>query len=89
MSITKEKTKDLVKKFSKKETDTGSSEVQIAILSHRISELTKHLKVHKKDFDCELSLKKMVARRKNLLTYLKRKDETRYTEVVKKLGLRK
>ncbi|MBN2676011.1 MAG: 30S ribosomal protein S15 [Alphaproteobacteria bacterium] len=89
MSITKEKKQELLKTFAQGAKDTGSPEVQVSILSHRISELTKHLKVHKKDFDCELSLKKMVSRRKSLLAYLKKKDDTRYNEIIKKLGLRK
>ena len=89
MSITKSKTQELVKSFSKKATDTGSPEIQAAIFTHRIKNLTEHLKKSKKDFDCRLSLQKMVARRKKLLKYLKNKSETRYTAVIKKLNLRK
>ena len=71
------------------ETDTGSPEVQIAILTYRINSLTEHLKANKKDFHSQRGLLRMVGHRKNLLNYLAKKDIERYREIVKKLGLRK
>ncbi len=71
------------------ETDTGSPEVQIAILTKRISDLTEHLKVHKKDNHSRRGLFKMVGQRRNLLNYLKKKDIERYRAIVEKLGIRK
>ncbi len=70
------------------ETDTGSPEVQIAVLTKRIADLTEHLKVHKKDNHSRRGLFKMVGRRKNLLNYLKKKDIERYRAIVEKLGIR-
>lgn len=70
------------------ETDTGSPEVQIAVLSKRIADLTEHLKVHKKDNHSRRGLFKMVGRRKNLLNYLKKKDIERYRAIIEKLGIR-
>ncbi|MBN2780288.1 MAG: 30S ribosomal protein S15 [Alphaproteobacteria bacterium] len=89
MSITKEAKLNLIKENRAGDKDTGSSAIQVAVLTERIKNLTVHLKEHKKDFDCELSLKKMVNRRKSLLAYIKSKSETQYTDLVKKLGLRK
>ena len=71
------------------ETDTGSPEVQIAILTERIAQLTEHLKIHKKDNHSRRGLLKMVGRRRNLLAYLKKVDIERYRAIVKRLGLRK
>jgi len=71
------------------ETDTGSPEVQIALLTERINELTEHLKIHKKDNHSRRGLLKMVGKRRNLLNYLAKKDVNRYREIVEKLGLRK
>ncbi len=71
------------------ETDTGSPEVQIAILSKRISDLTEHLKVHKNDHHSRRGLYKMIGRRRNLLNYLMKKDINRYREIIAKLGIRK
>lgn len=71
------------------ETDTGSPEVQVAILTKRINELNEHLKVHKKDHHSRRGLLKMVGRRRNLLGYLKKKDIERYRATIKRLGLRK
>ena len=71
------------------ETDTGSPEVQIAILTKRINDLTEHLKVHKKDHHSRRGLLKMVGHRRNLLNYLKKKDVNRYRAVIEKLGIRK
>lgn len=70
-------------------TDTGSADVQVAILTNRINELTDHFKTHKKDHNSRRGLLKMVGRRKRLLEYIKRKDESRYAELIKRLGLRK
>lgn len=70
-------------------TDTGSADVQVAILTKRINELTDHFKMHKKDHHSRRGLLKMVGRRKRLLEYIKRKDESRYAELIKRLGLRK
>ena len=71
------------------ETDTGSPEVQIAILTRRISDLTEHLKVHKKDNHSRRGMYKMIGRRRNLLNYLKKNDIERYRAVIEKLGIRK
>lgn len=89
MALSKEEKAKLVKKFAKKEGDTGSAEVQIAILTKEISELTQHLKEHKHDFHSRRGLLKKVGHRRSLLNYLMKKDVTRYREIVKQLGLRK
>ena len=89
MALTKEKKAELVKKFAKDEKNTGSTEVQIAILTEEIKALTEHLKEHKHDFHSRRGMLKKVGQQRSLLNYLKRKDVTRYREVVKKLGLRK
>ncbi len=79
----------LIDTYKINETDTGSPEVQIAILTYRINTLTEHLKANKKDFHSQRGLLRMVGHRKNLLNYLAKKDIERYREIVKKLGLRK
>ena len=79
----------LIETYKINETDTGSPEVQIAILTYRINTLTEHLKANKKDFHSQRGLLRMVGHRKNLLNYLAKKDIERYREIVKKLGLRK
>ncbi|MBQ6547018.1 MAG: 30S ribosomal protein S15 [Bacilli bacterium] len=89
MALTKEKKAELVKKFAKDEKNTGSTEVQIAILTEEIKALTEHLKEHKHDFHSRRGMLKKVGQQRSLLNYLKNKDVTRYREVVKKLGLRK
>jgi small subunit ribosomal protein S15 len=89
MSITKETKTKLIKEHSRSEADTGSIEVQIAVLTERIKNLTEHLKSHKQDNLSRHGLFKLVGRRKRLLQYLKAKDAKRYEEIVKKLGLRK
>ncbi|MBI4869311.1 MAG: 30S ribosomal protein S15 [Candidatus Wallbacteria bacterium] len=89
MSISPAAKKDAIKNFQKKEADTGSPEVQIAILSTRITNLTEHFKVHQKDHHSRRGLLKLVGKRRSLLTYLKNKDLQRYREIVEKLGLRK
>lgn len=87
--ITKEKKQEIIKAFARSEGDTGSPEVQIAILTERINELTAHMKVHKKDFHSNRGLLKMVGQRRNLLAYLKGKDIERYRALIERLGLRK
>ena len=89
MALSKEEKAKLVKKYAKKDGDTGSAEVQIAILTKEISELTEHLKEHKHDFHSRRGLLKKVGHRRSLLNYLMKKDVTRYREIVKQLGLRK
>ena len=89
MSIDKDKTIEIVKNFGSKETDSGSADVQVAILSERIKNLTEHLKNHKKDFGSRRGLLSMVGQRRNLLKYIKNKNEDRYLNLIKKLGLRR
>ncbi|MCK0126531.1 30S ribosomal protein S15 [Gelidibacter sp. F2691] len=89
MSITTEEKNRLIKEFGTKEGDTGSPEVQIAILSSRIATLTEHFKTHKKDNHGRRGLLKMVALRRKLLDYVRGKDETRYQDLIKRLGLRR
>ncbi len=89
MALTKAKKEEIVKKFSRKEGDTGSAEVQIAILTEEINELNEHLKTHKHDHHSRRGLLKKVGHRKSLQKYLKEKDITRYRELIKELGLRK
>lgn len=87
--LTKEQKQEIIKEFGRFEGDTGSVEVQVAILTAQINRLTEHFKVHKKDFHSNRGLLKMVGKRKNFLNYLKENDVNRYRELVKKLGLRK
>ncbi len=87
--MTAERKQQIINEYRRDEKDTGSSEVQIALLTERINELTEHLKVHKKDNHSRRGLLKMVGKRRNLLNYLAKKDEEAYKELVKKLGLRK
>ncbi len=89
MSLSKDDRAELVKKFGSSETDTGKTEVQIAILSERIKYLTEHLKIHKKDHHTRRGLLKLVGQRRRLLRYLTKKDITRYRNVIKELGLRR
>jgi small subunit ribosomal protein S15 len=89
MALTKETKKELVKKFARDEKDTGSAEVQIAILTEEINALTKHLEEHKQDHHSRRGLLIKVGKRKNLLAYLARKDVNAYRKVIKELGLRK
>lgn len=81
--------KEIIEKYAIHEGDTGSPEVQIAILSHNIAHLTEHMKVHKKDFHSRRGLIKMVGRRRSLLNYLKKKDIDRYRNIITSLGLRR
>ncbi|MCR4672051.1 MAG: 30S ribosomal protein S15 [Lachnospiraceae bacterium] len=87
--ISKEMKQELVEKYGKTPEDTGSPEVQIAILSARIATLTEHLKTHQKDHHSRRGLLKMVGQRRGLLDYLKKTDIERYRSIVEKLGLRK
>ncbi len=87
--ISKEKKAAIIKDYARTEGDTGSPEVQIAILTARIQELTEHLKVNPKDHHSRRGLLKMVGQRRGLLTYLKNKDIERYRALIEKLGLRK
>ncbi len=87
--ITKEKKAEIVKEYGLTEGDTGSPEVQVAILTFRINDLTKHLKEHHKDHHSRRGLLKMVGHRRNLLNYLKNKDIERYRSLISRLGLRK
>lgn len=80
---------ELIGKYKRHEKDTGSPEVQIALLTNRINHLTEHFKVHKKDFHSRTGLLKLVGQRRRLLTYLKDKDLGRYREVIQSLGLRR
>ncbi|MDH5531772.1 MAG: 30S ribosomal protein S15 [Paracoccaceae bacterium] len=89
MSITPEEKARVMKEFATKEGDTGSPEVQVAILSSRIATLTDHFKDHKKDNHSRRGLLMMVALRRKLLDYLKKKDEARYTSLIERLGLRR
>jgi len=87
--LTKEKKQEIMKEYATKEGDTGSPEVQIAILTYRINDLNDHLKDHPKDFHSRRGLLKMVGQRRNLLKYLRGVDIERYRELISKLGLRK
>ena len=89
MALTKEKKSELVKKFGKDGNDTGSIEVQIAILTEEINTLTEHFKEHKHDHHSKRGLLRKVGQRRSLLNYLIKNDVTRYRAIVKKLGLRK
>jgi small subunit ribosomal protein S15 len=89
MALTQERKNEIINQFKIHETDTGSPEVQIAILTEQINNLNEHLRVHKKDHHSRRGLLKMVGRRRNLLTYLRNKDITRYRELINKLGLRR
>lgn len=88
MSITKEEKKEILDEFGKHETDTGSAEGQIALLTKRVRELTEHAKQHKKDRHSRRGLVMIVSKRKKLMKYLRRKDPTGYVELVKKLKIR-
>ena len=82
-------TQKAMEKFQKSSQDTGSSAVQVALLTHKIKDLTSHFKIHKKDFHSMRGLMKMVSQRKKLLSYMKRKDQNSYQKAVKELSLRK
>ena len=89
MSITPERKAELIEEYGLKSGDTGFPEVQVAVLSERISNLTDHFKDHKKDNHSRRGLIKMVSQRRRLLDYVKAKDEARYTDLIKRLGLRR
>ena len=89
MSITAERKEALIKEYATKDGDTGSPEVQIAILTERITNLTEHFKSHKKDNHSRRGLLKMVAQRRKLLDYVKARDEARYKTIIGKLGIRR
>jgi small subunit ribosomal protein S15 len=89
MALAVEDKKTIIDDYKRQEKDTGSAEVQVAILTRRIADLTEHLKVHKKDFASRNGLLKMVAKRTHLLKYLQRTDRPRYQELIGRLGLRK
>ncbi|MGP4080181.1 30S ribosomal protein S15 [Pseudalkalibacillus sp. R45] len=89
MAISQERKNDLITEYKTHDNDTGSPEVQIAILTEQINELNDHLRTHKKDHHSRRGLLKMVGKRRNLLTYLRKKDVTRYRTLINKLGLRR
>ncbi|MCM3569055.1 30S ribosomal protein S15 [Neobacillus mesonae] len=89
MAITQERKNEIINEFKTHENDTGSAEVQIAVLTEQINKLNDHLRVHKKDHHSRRGLLKMVGKRRNLLTYLRNKDVQRYRVLIKKLGLRR
>ena len=86
--ITKEQKAELIKQYGKSETDTGSAEVQVAILTARIKELTEHMKSHKKDFHTRRGLLMLVGKRRRLLSYIKKNDIENYRNLIKSLGIR-
>ena len=89
MTITKERKQDLISEYKREEVDTGSPEVQIAILTTRINNLTEHMRTHKKDYASRRGLLMMVSRRRRLLDYLKRIDPQRYLSIISRLEIRK
>ena len=89
MATSTEKKQEIIAEYRTHETDTGSPEVQIALLSYEIAHLTEHLKTHKKDFHSRRGLLKMVGQRRSLLNYLKSKDIDRYRNIINRLGLRR
>ncbi|GIU82100.1 MAG: 30S ribosomal protein S15 [Acidobacteria bacterium] len=89
MAVTKEVKEKIIKEYQLHPTDTGSSQVQIALLTERIKELTKHFEIHRKDNHSRRGLLKLVAKRRKLLDYLKRTDVEQYNQIVDRLGLRK
>ncbi len=89
MSITAERKQELIEEFQSTKGDTGSPEVQVAILTERITNLTDHMKTHKRDFHSRRGLLMMVGQRRRLLDYLKNKDTARYEDLVKRLGIRR
>ncbi len=89
MAITKERKQGLIGDYRRADTDTGSPEIQIAILTTRVSELTEHLRTHTKDYASRRGLLAMVSRRRRLLDYLKRVDPQRYLDIIRRLDIRK
>ncbi|MFZ8846524.1 MAG: 30S ribosomal protein S15 [Candidatus Hydrothermia bacterium] len=88
MALVKERKREIIEKFKISENDTGSVEVQIALLTERINYLTEHLKTHKKDIHSRYGLQKLVSKRKKLLKYLKREKPQKYYEIIDRLGIR-
>ncbi len=88
MTISKERKAELIKEFGKNEHDSGSAEVQVAILTDRIKELTEHMKSHKKDFHTRRGLLMLVGKRRRLLSYIKKNDINNYRQLIAKLGIR-
>jgi small subunit ribosomal protein S15 len=89
MSITQERKQEVITEFATATGDTGSPEVQVAILTERITSLTEHLKLHKKDFASRRGLLMMVGQRRRLLDYVRRKEQSRYQALIERLGLRR
>ncbi|MFP6752041.1 MAG: 30S ribosomal protein S15 [Pirellulaceae bacterium] len=89
MTITKERKQELIKDFQQDESDTGSPEVQIAILTTRINNLTEHMRTHKKDYACRRGLLAMVSRRRRHLDFLRKVNPQRYLDIIGQLGIRK
>jgi len=89
MTITKERKRELIQEFRQGDDDTGSPEVQIAILTTRVNNLTEHMRVHKKDYATRRGLLALVSRRRRLLDYLRKVDPQRYLEIIGRLGIRK
>ncbi|UFU01072.1 30S ribosomal protein S15 [Radiobacillus kanasensis] len=89
MALTQERKNEIINEYKTHDNDTGSPEVQIAVLTEEITSLNEHLRVHKKDHHSRRGLLKMVGKRRNLLNYLRNKDVTRYRELIQKLGLRR
>ena len=89
MTITRERKTELIGEFRRSDDDSGSPEVQIAILTTRINGLTEHLRTHKKDFACRRGLLMLVSRRRRLLDYLKKGDPQRYLDIIRRLDIRK
>jgi small subunit ribosomal protein S15 len=87
--LDKTKTKEMIEKFARHEGDTGSTEVQVAILTERITQLTGHMATHRRDYHTQRGLIKLVGKRRKLLAYLMNEDVSRYRELIKQLGLRK
>ncbi len=89
MSVTKERKRELIGEFGRNDSDTGSPEVQISILTTRIAEMTQHLKMHKKDYSSRRGLLRMVSQRRRLLDYVKRKNPQLYLDLLRRLDIRK
>lgn len=89
MAISKEKKNEIIKKYARHEGDTGSTEVQVAVLTADINEINEHMSVHKKDFHSQRGLMKKIGHRRNLLAYLRKNDVARYRDLIQKLGLRR
>ncbi len=88
MALTRQEKEGILERFAQHEGDTGSAEVQVALLTRRIQQLTEHFGVHRQDFHSRRGLQKMVARRRRLLQYLKSRDQRRYSRLIRELGIR-